>query len=124
MSRYFPYAKWNPTKDYFPLPNELFSLGLTSGEIAVYSYLMYRENRKTYQCHPSYKTIGRALRMSTNTVRKYVTSLEDKHLIHTENTTVTTHSGLRHNGCLKYTILPIDEAKTHFVERQLSLDHL
>jgi len=53
-------------KNYFPLPNVIFSLGLSPGEIAVYSYLLYCEDRKTYQCHPSYKTIGRAVGMSTN----------------------------------------------------------
>ena len=51
-------------KNYFPLPNVIFSLGLSPGEIAVYSYLLYCEDRKTYQCHPSYKTIGQAVGMS------------------------------------------------------------
>ena len=37
-------------KNYFPLPNEIFSLNLCPGEIAVYSYLLYCEDRKTYQC--------------------------------------------------------------------------
>ncbi len=32
-------------KNYFPLPNEIFSLGLSSGEIAVYAFLMYCEDR-------------------------------------------------------------------------------
>lgn len=36
-------------KNYFPLPNAIFSLGLSPGEIAVYSYLLHCENRKTYQ---------------------------------------------------------------------------
>lgn len=31
---------------YFTLPNEIFCLGLSSGEIAVYSYLLRCENRK------------------------------------------------------------------------------
>lgn len=48
-------------KNYFPLPNEIFSLELSGGEILVYTYLMYREDRKTFQCHPSYKTIGEAV---------------------------------------------------------------
>ena len=73
---------------YFTLPNEIFCLGLSSGEIAVYSYLLRCENRKTYQCYPSYRTIGQALKMSQNTVRKYVQSLEDKHLILSERTEV------------------------------------
>ena len=37
-------------KNYIPLPNAIFSLNLCPGEIAAYSYLLYCEDRKTYQC--------------------------------------------------------------------------
>ena len=47
-----------PSKNYFTLPNEIFSLGLGAGEIAVYAYLRCLENPSTYQCWPSYATIG------------------------------------------------------------------
>ena len=109
----------NALKNYFPLPNEIFSLGLYSGEISVYAYLMYREDRKTFQCHPSYKTIGRALKMSRNTVRKYVKSLEEKRLISTEPSSVTLKSGKKQNGNLVYTVLPIQEAVEYFYTRQI-----
>lgn len=69
------YPKRDAIRDYFPLPNEIFSLGLSTGEIAVYAYLMYCEDRKTFQSHPSYKTIGKAVGMSKNTVRKHVDGL-------------------------------------------------
>ncbi|MGN0247197.1 MAG: helix-turn-helix domain-containing protein [Lachnospiraceae bacterium] len=109
----------NTTKHYFTLPNEIFCLGLSSGEIAVYSYLLRCENRKTYQCYPSYRTIGKALKMSQNTVRKYVQSLEDKHLISTERTEVITEDGRKRNGTLLYTIRPIREAIDYFHSEQL-----
>ena len=80
------YPKRDAIRDYFPLPNEIFSLGLSTGEIAVYAYLMYCEDRKTFQCHPSYKTIGNAVGMSKNTVKKYVDSLIEKQLITAEPT--------------------------------------
>ena len=51
------YTSRDPIKNYFPLPNEVFALGLSPGALAVYSYLMYTEDRTTYQCHASYKTI-------------------------------------------------------------------
>ena len=57
---------------FFPMPNCIFGFGLSVGELAVYGYLLYREDRKTYECWPSYRTIGAALHMSKNTVRKYV----------------------------------------------------
>lgn len=93
-------------KNYFPTPNEIFSLGLSPGEFAVYSYLLRCENRRTHQCWPSYKTIGAATGMSVNTVRKHVCSLADKGLISTEDTSVFTKTGLKHNGSLLYTIRP------------------
>ena len=50
--------------NYFPMPNEIFCLGLNSGELAVYTYLMSCEERETYQCYPSYNTIGTELFIS------------------------------------------------------------
>ena len=103
-------AKQDAVKNFFPLPNEIFSLGLSPGELAVYSYLIFREDRRTFQCWPSYRRIGKAVRMSVNTVRKYVAALEDKGLIVTEQTSVTTKKGQKRNGSLLYTIRPIKEA--------------
>lgn len=113
------YVKRDPIKNYFPLPNEIFMLGLCAGEISVYSYLLYLENRKTFQCWPSYKTIGRAVGMSQNTVRKYVMALEEKKLIMTEPTSIRTKDGRKRNGSLLYTIRPIQEALGLFYERQM-----
>lgn len=118
--KYKPWPKRDPVKNYFQLPIEIFLLGLSPGALAVYSYLLCCENRKTYQCWPSYKTIGRAVRMSANTVRKYVLELEDKCLIRTEPTTVVTRDGRKRNGTLRYHIRPIREAVDHYHERQLS----
>lgn len=117
--KYNRYPSRDPIQNYFPLPNEIFQLGLTAGEIAVYSYLMRSENRESYQCYPSYRTIGEAVGMSRNTVKKYVDSLIDKRLIYTESTTVTRQDGTKWNGNLRYTIRPIQEAKEYYVERQM-----
>ena len=75
------YTKRDAVKNFFPLPNEIFSLGLSSSTLAVYSYLLYCEDRKTYQCYPSCHSIGKAVHMSVNTVRKYVAELEGRGLI-------------------------------------------
>ena len=116
---YNRYPKRDAIKSYFPLPNEIFCLGLCSGEIAVYAYLLYCEDRKTFQCHPSFRTIGRALKMSRNTVSKYVKQLEEKQLIYTEPTDIRTAQGKKRNGNLLYTILPIEQAKERFYQQQL-----
>ena len=108
MKRTLPWQ--TPARNYYPLPKVLCRLGLSPGEIAVYSFLMYCENRTTYQCYPSYRTIGEAVGMSRNTVAKYVRLLEEKGLIRTERTTVTLKDGRRRNGSLLYTILPPEQA--------------
>ena len=118
------WTKRDPIKNYFPVPNEVFLLGLSPGELAVYSYLLFCEDRSTYRCWPSFKTIGKATGMSTNTVRKYVTELEERGLIRTERTTVTTRDGRTLNGCLRYYILPIQMSIEQFYERQLHVADL
>ncbi len=114
MKNHWP--KRDPIKNYFPLPNEIFSLGLCPGEIAVYGYLLFCE--KTYQCWPSYKTIGKAVGMSENTVRKYVGQLEEKSFITAEPTSVFTKDGMKRNGNLLYTILPIQGAIDTYYQQQ------
>ena len=109
MKKHLYYPR-DSVRDYFPLPNEIFSLGLTSNEISVYAFLMYCEDRKTYQCHPAFSTIGEALRLTKNTVMKCVRTLEEKCLITTEPTRVQAKSGRVCNGSLLYTIRPIQEA--------------
>ena len=117
--KYNRYPKRDALKDYFPVPNEIFCLGLSTGEIAVYAYLMYCEDRKNFQCHPSYRTIGNAVGMSKNTVKKYVDSLIEKRLITAEPTSVITQKGEKRNGNLRYTIRPIREALEQYYEQQL-----
>ena len=119
MTRTLPWQ--TPARNYYPLPKVLCQLGLSPGEIAVYSFLMYCENRTTYQCYPSYRTIGEAVGMSRNTVAKYVQLLEKKELIRTERTTVTLKDGRKRNGSLLYTILPPEQAVEQFNQRQLHL---
>ena len=109
-----------PSKNYFTLPNEIFSLGLDAGGIAVYAYLRCLENPSTYQCWPSYSTIGKAIGRTKNTVMQYVDALSEKGLISTEPTSVLMKSGIKKNGNLRYTLRPIREAIEIFHARQLS----
>ncbi len=113
------WQKQEKLKRRFTLPNELFSLELNSAEISIYAYLLYCEDRKTHQCWPSYKTIGKEVDLSPKTVKKYVGKLVDKGLISTENTTVITKKGVKRNGSLRYTIRPIQEAVELCHQRQL-----
>ena len=107
--------------NYFMLPNEIFCMDLSAGEIALYAFLMRMEDRKTFKCYPSFKTIGDALKMgSKNTVMKYVRLLEEKELIETEHTVVEHHNGSLRNGNLMFRILPIKHAIEAFHRRQLN----
>lgn len=110
--------KRDGARNFFPMPKKIFNLGMSAGEIAVYAYLMFRENRKTYQCYPSYRTIGDAVGMSRNTVKKYIDALVEKQLIYAEPTKVTTKEGVR-NGNLLYTIRPLDAALEYHLEQQM-----
>lgn len=113
------YPQRDPVKNYFLTPSEIFCLGLCPGEFAVYSYLLRCENRKTYQCYPSYRAIGSALKISKNTVKTYVAMLEEKGFFTTEYTQVLMENGLKVNGNLKYTIRPIAEVIDYYHQRQL-----
>ena len=106
--------------NFFSLPNEIFLLGLCSGELAVYSYLRRCEDRETHQCWPSIRTISKAVRMSENTVRKYIRQLEERSLIVTEPTEVITKRSGRRNGNLLFTLQPIGEVIDEHYASQLA----
>ena len=106
-------------KDYFPLPKEIFSLGLSAAEIAIYAFLLFCEDRQTFQCWPSYRKIGEAVGLSPNTIRKHMRSLEEHGLLGTEPTMVTTKDGCKRNGNLQFTIRPIQAALLQDYDRQL-----
>lgn len=104
---------------FFSLPNEIFLLGLAHGELAVYCYLKHLEDRRTHQCWPSYRNIGKAVGMSENTVRKYVAKLEERGLITTAYTTMRAKDGRPMNGHLMYTICPFHEIVNAYYRTQL-----
>ena len=109
----------DPVRDYFPLPKEIFSLGLSAAEIAIYAYLLFCEDRHTFQCWPSYRKIGDAVGLSPNTIRKHIRSLEERSLLITEPTLVTTKDGKARNGNLLFTIRPIHAVLQQEYDRQM-----
>ncbi len=114
------YNQQNKLRNQFIMPNQIMQLDLNATALAIYFYLRYIEDRKTYQCHPSYRTIGKALKIkSITTVAKYVRELEDKCLIYTEPTEIILKNGKKQNGNLKYTIRPIQDAVEYFHQQQM-----
>ena len=114
------YTKRSPLGRYFLLPNEIFTLGLSPGELSVYAYMIFCEDRKTHQCWPSIGKICQHTGMSANTVAKYIRQLEERQLIDVEPTKVRMKSGEVRNGTLQFTIRPIQEAVNYHLERQLA----
>ena len=108
------YAQGN----FFPLPKAVFSFDLCAEEIALYAYLMHIEDRKTFACIAKYSTIGAALKMSNNTVAKYLKSLERKGFISMYQTTVQSKTGRVQNGCMKITIEPLQPLLDRQKERE------
>ena len=105
---------------FFLLPNAIITLGLRPGEMTVYAYLIFCEDRKSHQCWPSIGHISQHTDMSANTVAKYIRQLEEERLIDTEPTKVKTKAGLVRNGNLLYTIRPIRDAVNYKLERDLA----
>ncbi len=114
------YTNRSPLGRFFLLPNETFTQELSPGELSVYAYLIFCEDRETHQCWPSIGKICQYTGMSANTVAKYIRQLEEKQLIDVEPTKVRTKSGEVRNGTLQFTIRPIQEAVNYKLEKDLS----
>lgn len=121
-AHYIPDYEEEP-RNFFPLPRELFSLGLNMGEVAMYAYLMYKEDREDYSCMVSRTDFRDVMEMSSNKVGDVVRTLEDKHFIHTSRTEVRRWDGKLRNGKLKFRVLMIESAKKRLVEMQLQNVH-
>ncbi len=98
--KYHPYPQRDPVKK-FSHTKEVYHIDLSYGAIAVYRYLLCIENTKAYQNYACCNTIGKAVRMSENTVCKYVMELKDKQLIRTGPTSIVTKDGRKRNRTLR-----------------------
>ena len=120
MRRTKPPVGWEHVKNCFPVPNILLDMDLPASAVAVYLYLLRSADRKTDQCHPSEATIAKRLHLSRNTVAKYVRLLEERGLIITEHTKIITKNGIKKNGNLLYTIIPLQKVMEQHHEQQFN----
>ncbi len=104
---------------FFTFPNEVFLLALPPSAFLAYAYLLYCEDRRTHQCHPSYRTIAGTTGLSLNTAVKSVGILAEWDLITVERSCWFNEVGMKRNGNNIYTIRPIREAVGRYNERQL-----
>ena len=120
MRKTKPPVGWERVKNCFPVPNILLDMDLPASAVAVYLYLLRSADRKTDQCHPSEATIAKRLHLSRNTVAKYVRLLEERGLIITEHTKIITKNGIKKNGSLLYTIIPLQKVMEQHYEQQFN----
>ena len=64
--------------------------------------------------------MAKVLHLSRNTVAKHVRLLEERGLIITERTQVQMKNGIRKNGNLRYTIVPMHEVLEQRYQRQMA----
>ena len=64
--------------------------------------------------------MARDLHLARNTVAKYVRLLAEHGLIVTERTQIHLRNGIRKNGSLRYTIIPMYEVMEQRYQRQLA----
>ena len=93
---------------------------LPGGSIAVYIFLLRHADRRTGQCHPSTATMAKNLHYCRNTVASYVRLLEERGLIITEHTKIITKNGIKKNGNLLYTIIPLQKVMEQHYEQQFN----
>lgn len=120
MRKTKPPVGWEHMKNCFPVPSELFEFDLPSRTISVYLYLLRHADRRTGQCHPSTATIAKKLHYYRNTVANYVRLPEERGLIVTENTEIITKKGIKKNGNLLYTLIPMHEVTQAYYDRQFA----
>lgn len=120
MRKAKPPVGWEHVKNCFPVPNILLDMDLPASAVAVYLYLLRSADRKTDQCHPSEATIAKRLHLSRNTVAKYVRLLEERGLIITEHTKIITKNGIKKNGNLLYTMIPLQKVMEQHYEQQFN----
>ena len=120
MRKTKPPVGWEHVKNCFPVPNILLDMDLPASAVAVYLYLLRSADRKTNQCHPSEAAIAKRLHLSRNTVAKYVRLLEERGLIITEHTKIITKNGIKKNGSLLYTIIPLQKVMEQHHEQQFN----
>lgn len=120
MRKTKPPVGWEHVKNCFPVPNILLDMDLPASAVAVYLYLLRSADRNTDQCHPSEATIAKRLLLSRNTVAKHVRLLEERRLIITEHTKIITKNGIKKNGNLLYTMIPLQKVMEQHYEQQFN----
>lgn len=100
-----------PEKNFYILPNKIFTIDLDPYAFKIYSYLMSCAGSKGY-CWPSLHTISRVTGIAVSTVKKRIDYLAKQKLI-----SISKHQGKGHYKNNVYTMLSLDNPEVY---RELS----
>ena len=92
-------AQWSyePDQNSFPLPCEVFELGLGQGALLVYIYLVYHKSLKHSPNKLSYAIVSKAVGLCEKTVRRHLHMLVNQGLIQIAG----------HGSSFSYSLCPI-----------------
>ena len=92
-------AQWSydPDHNSFPLPHEVFELGLEQGALLVYVYLVYHKSLRHSPNKLSCAAVSKAVDLCEKTVRRHLRTLINQRLIQTAG----------HGNNFSYTLCPI-----------------
>ena len=100
--------KWKkPTKNFYMMPNDIFSLGLDPFGFMILSYLVRRMNSDS-ECWPSFKIMSMDLGISVSTLEDRIAKLEKRKLISVRK---YTGSGKHRNNV--YTIYSLENPEIY-----------
>ena len=111
--------KWKkPTKNFYMMPNDVFSLGLDPFEFMILSYMVRRMNRES-ECWPSFKTMSMDLGISVSTLEDRIAKLEKRKLI-----SVRKYTGSGKNRNNVYTLWSLENPEVYCNPNTVSDDEI
>ena len=96
-----------PEKNFYILPNKIFTIDLDPYAFKIYSYLMSCAGGKGY-CWPSLHTISRVTGIAVSTVKNRIDYLAKRKLI-----SISKHAGKGHYKNNVYTMLSLDNPEVY-----------
>ena len=111
--------KWKkPTKNFYMMPNDVFSLNLDPFEFMILSYLVRRMNGDS-ECWPSFKTMSMDLGISVSTLEDRIAKLEQRKLI-----SVRKYNGSEKHRNNVYTLWSLENPEVYRNPNAVSDDEL
>ena len=106
--KYYPHPQRSALKNYFPLANALFTYSLAPGALMIYAHLSYLQHAGASSRDATCRSVGRALYLSENTVRKHLRELERHRLARIEGGVCVPLGWMRRENAKRFFSLPME----------------